>query len=550
MIDLTQVPPPLFSCALEANLRRIATIPKLYNHFLDAVMARLGADCAWAVRHSEGTGGWHIVRGDAGLLDGSLVAAYDRLERPEIPRGTLLAPLSFRGRHFATLGAARKGRGFEGGARRNLERLGEILAIELFHREEERLSRVLDRIRAKILAQLRPQDVAYQILDGLHQLVDYDHSSALLTYSPERGSLRVEAEKVVWTKAKSSFVGLEIAVTPAQADELSRELAVRRLEMTPVTDPVRALLDYHRGQQIPPVASLLVAPLFIGGRFLGLLKIAAARRAPFDFSDRAVVERFLPVAAVSLRNAQVNRSLENQAVQAELKASLVTLARAVAHDVNNAVGSILPLVQQMREDLKGEIDREDFDRDLEMIEENARFCRRIFSNMLKIGGGGRTASGPIDLNQTVLETLPFLEGQATRRGVELALELGSDLPCVHFSRQDLQHILVNLVSNSLEAVGEGGGRITVATARDGGGAPILSVVDDGPGIDPRTLAKIHEPFFTTKPGGTGLGLAICRSLAWQNGGRLNLESDPGRGTRATVQLRADPSRRDLVKVAV
>lgn len=539
MIDLAQVPPALFSSALESNLRRIVPVPKLYNHFLEALRLRLAADCAWAFRGSScpGSRDWQVVRGDGSLIDGALVRAYGNRERPTIPRGTLLTHLAFRDRQFAVLGIARRGE-LEPGARRTLERLAEVLALELFRREEERMSRVLDRIREKILAELRPQDVAYQILDGLHQLVDYDHSSALLTYHPDRAAFRVEAEKVVWTKSKSAFVGLELPVSGEQAERLRGELAVRRLDRTAPDDPFLAVLDYHRGRQIPPVVHLISAPLFFAGQFLGLLKIASTTGHPFDPADRAVVERFLPSAAVSIRNAHLNRNLERQAVQAELKASLVTLARAVAHDVNNAVGSILPLAQQMRADLeRGAVDAEAFDRDLETIEENARFCRRIFSNMIKVGGGSRRGSGPIDLNQAVAESLPFLEGQAARRGVEIALDLCPDLPCVHFSRQDLQHILVNLVNNSLEAMGESG-RIDIVTGRDGQGGPVLTVADNGPGIGPETLTKIQEPFFTTKPGGTGLGLAICRSLAWQNGGRLWLESSAGVGTRATIYLKA------------
>ena len=66
----------------------------------------------------------------------------------------------------------------------------------------------------------------------------------------------------------------------------------------------------------------------------------------------------------------------------------------------------------------------------------------------------------------------------------------------------------------------------------------ITITDDGVGIAPHELAKIHEPFYTTKPSGTGLGLAICRSIVGQMGGRLTIDSEPGRGTRVTVRLRA------------
>jgi signal transduction histidine kinase len=249
-----------------------------------------------------------------------------------------------------------------------------------------------------------------------------------------------------------------------------------------------------------------------------------------------------------------------QAIEAEVKASLVTLSYAVAHDVNNAVGSILPLAQQMRFDLRhGPIERETLDRDLGVIIDNARLCQRIFSNMLRVAGSGRSSEGPVDAAQVVAETMPFLLALAGRRGIEIALDLAPDLPPVRCRRQDLQHIVLNLVRNSLDALapagptatrsaagrqeGErawrggwhGGGTVQIAVRRgDGGGdsgggggdsgGVELTVVDDGPGIPAELLSKVQEPFFSTRPGGTGLGLAICRALAWQNGGSLSIES--------------------------
>jgi two-component system, NtrC family, sensor histidine kinase HydH len=150
---------------------------------------------------------------------------------------------------------------------------------------------------------------------------------------------------------------------------------------------------------------------------------------------------------------------------------------------------------------------------------------------------GRTGEGPVDVNQVVRETVPFFQGQALRRGIEPVLDLADGLPPVScYSRQDLQHIVLNLVSNSLEAMAERGSRVVISTREEDGGA-VLTVADDGPGIRHDLLEKVQEPFFSTKTGGTGLGLAICRALAWQNGGRLEIESAPDLGTRVTVKLR-------------
>jgi signal transduction histidine kinase len=634
MIDLAKVPHELFAPILAGNLRRVAPARKLVGHFLEAVRLRLAADACWLTHGGRGERllpGGRLLCGDLQLCDEALAGRYLRREYPAIPPGLALASVAVHGRQVAVVCAAWRGGAVEPAARRVLERLCGVLEEELARREEERLTRVLDRIREKIVSELRPLDLAYQVLDGLHQLVEYDHSAAFLAYDGESGALRVEAEKIVWTKAKSPFVGREIPVSPERIARICRAIEVRAMTgaggagVTAPADPASPavpaatgapaddgeefgeLLDYQIEAGMPPVTSLLSAPLFFGDEFLGILKMAAWRRPPFARRDVEVVERFLPAAAVSMRNARVNRSLEMQAVEAEVKATLVTLAAAVAHDVNNAVGSILPLAQQMRFELRHpppaerserleRVERETLDRDLSVIIDNARLCQRIFSNMLRVAGAGRSSEGPVDPAQVVAETMPLLLALAGRRGIEIALDLAPDLPAVRFRRQDLQHVVLNLVRNSLEALAPGGpgepprsggggrgGRVEIALSLpqgaqgaqgakggDGGeGAAVeLSVADDGPGIPPELLSKVQEPFFSTRPGGTGLGLAICRALAWQNGATLTIESPivapadlqaaaaappvrqgdavgwdgvtAGGGTRVTLRLGAEP----------
>jgi signal transduction histidine kinase len=534
MIDLRKAPPELFGQVLESNLQGIGPLRKLYGHFVEAVMYRLGADCAWIVGED---GGVRVLRGQASLYDEERSAAFLRDERRAIARTLVLARVTVNGRQIAVVGAARRERELGQASRRTLDKLCGVLAQELGRREEQRLARVLDRIRNKIVSELRPRDLAYQILDGLHQLVDYDHSSSFLMYDPAGGVFRIEAEKIVWMKGKSAFVGREIPAAAALVEAINEQPGIRRLTGDSGGDPFWEVLSYHPKRGIPAPASLLCAPLFFGGEFLGLLRIAAWKRRPFDRWDVGIVERFLPAAAVSIRNARLNTSLERQAIQAELKATLVTLASAVAHDVNNAVGTILPLAQQILEDLRhGEADPESLSRDLELVVEKARLCKRIFGNMLRVARAGRTGDGTVDVNQVVRETVPFFHGQASRRGIETVLELAAELPAVRFSRNDLQHIVLNLVSNSLEAMVEKGSRLVISTQQNDGAA-LLAVTDDGPGIRSDLLERVQEPFFSTKHGGVGLGLAICRSLAWQNGGGFEIESTPGEGTRVAVELR-------------
>ncbi len=542
MIDLRTVPSSAFVDALEGNLRRLATPPKVQGYFVEALELRFEADAAWIDRldpKGEPSRGL-FVRGNAALRDEQLVREFARATYPEMPRSVLLAPLKVHDRLWGVVGVARASRDFEMGSGRDLNRMARVLGEELERREDVRLRRVDERIREKIVAELRPRDLAYQILDGLYELVHYDHSAALLVYDAASEVLRVDAEKIVWTKTKSPFVGREIAATPDLLKRLrgSGRLHVLLQEGSGEDAVFEALLSYQRSAGLPAPRSVLAASLFFESDLLGVLRIASHDRPPLNAHDRQVVEQLLPAAAAALRNARVRVSLEDQALKAEMRAGLVTLARAVAHDVNNAIGTLLPLAEQLREEARcGRPDPATLESDLSVIIEKATLCHRIFSNMLRVTTG-RTGAGPVDANRLVTGMLPMLEALAAPRRATLLLDLASDAPLVRFSRDHLERIVWNLVTNAVEAATGRPIRITVRTRAGADGSLHLTVTDDGPGIPDEILSKVQEPFFTTKPDGTGLGLSICRSLAWQFGGTLAIETDPERGTVVRVTLPA------------
>jgi signal transduction histidine kinase len=550
MFDLARLPRSELLAALEANLQRRTIPEKLYRHFLKAVRLYLDADATCLINglRSNGDFGKSYNSGDRSLFDDKLVRDFVAQRSPALPHNLLLAPLRVRGYLTGVVGAARKESGFARGTGRDLNRLCALLAKELTRRHEVRLDRVLDRIKEKVVQELRPRDLAYQILGGLHELVDYDHSAALLELDQATGVLRVQAEKIVWTKGKSAFIGHEIPLNDEVLDYLQQcnEPSVLCGDgQSPDSQGERLLRDllaYHRGHGLPAASSLISAPMLFKGELLGLLKIAGWRRTSFDRRDLEVVTRFLPVAAIALRNARVTVSLEDQVLDAELRAGLVTLARAVAHDVNNAIGAILPLAEQMREEVaEGTADPQDLVEDLNTIVDKTRLCRRIFGNMLRTGVR-RSGTGPFHLNQLVREMLPMLEAQVGDRSIELCTDLASDLPLISCSKTELEHVVWNLLTNSIDAIGSARGSIWITTSPLNGTGQArprgvrLQVRDNGPGIDPEMLAKVQEPFFTTKHDGTGLGLPICRSLVWQLGGRLQVASTPGSGTEVTVEL--------------
>jgi two-component system, NtrC family, sensor kinase len=121
-----------------------------------------------------------------------------------------------------------------------------------------------------------------------------------------------------------------------------------------------------------------------------------------------------------------------------------------------------------------------------------------------------------------------------RRGIDLVVETRDDLPPVACGQSDLEQVLLNLLTNAREASSQGG-NVTVRVEPHPDRIAI-TVADTGSGITQENLPKVFEPFFTTKVNGNGLGLSICRSILWEIGGTLSLQSEPLKGTRVFVTV--------------
>ncbi len=141
---------------------------------------------------------------------------------------------------------------------------------------------------------------------------------------------------------------------------------------------------------------------------------------------------------------------------------------------------------------------------------------------------------PTDLNDAVGRVTDFLGPTAKVQGVSLNWFPAADLPPVPLDRERFEPVLFNLVQNALDAMPDGG--TLTLTAKASAGAVELAVIDTGHGMEPALMAKVFQPFLTTKPGGHGLGLATARKLARAHGGDIAVDSAPGRGTRFTVTL--------------
>ena len=180
------------------------------------------------------------------------------------------------------------------------------------------------------------------------------------------------------------------------------------------------------------------------------------------------------------------------------------------------------------------------DKGLEVIERNARMQAQLVSDLLDVS---RIVTGklhvevvPLEIDAVVRAALEDLRAPAIAKGVALRAQLEAlDVP-VHGDANRLQQVVVNLVSNAIKFTPRGG--LVDLTLERSGPWVVLTVRDTGPGIPPEVRPYLFEPFFTTKPEGegTGLGLATVYGVVTQVGGRVDVESEPGRGAAFHLRL--------------
>jgi signal transduction histidine kinase len=237
---------------------------------------------------------------------------------------------------------------------------------------------------------------------------------------------------------------------------------------------------------------------------------------------------------------------QRELARLERLASLGQVAREIAHEFATPLNVISGTLQMLLEDpaLKPE-HRERLGRVLAQTERLIQTSRDTLSPLKMPAPELR----PGDLNHLVREVAAFMAPAFAARRVEFRARLDPKIPPVRADLHQIEQVLLNLISNALDAM-PGGGRIAVDTGVDppadpSAGPPsvVFRVRDDGVGIPPEHLAHIFDPFFSTKGAGrgTGLGLAICKEIIAQHRGEIRIKSTPGQGSLVVVRLPAAAS---------
>jgi hypothetical protein len=236
---------------------------------------------------------------------------------------------------------------------------------------------------------------------------------------------------------------------------------------------------------------------------------------------------------IVLEDVTDRANLEEQLRLSEKMAAIGLLAAGVAHEVNTPLTGISSFTQMLLERAAPGDPRTEL---LEKIERQTFRAAKIVSSLLNLARPSGGETGPVDLNVVVGDVLSLLEHQFRMSKVQVRRDLTESPVVVRGVEYKLQQVFLNLLLNARDAMPKGGW-VSVATRADGGEA-LVEVADTGAGIPSEHLARIYDPFFTTKPegGGTGLGLSVTYGIVQEHGGKLLCESDVGQGTRFKLVL--------------
>ena len=236
------------------------------------------------------------------------------------------------------------------------------------------------------------------------------------------------------------------------------------------------------------------------------------------------------------------QSLKEQLTESQRLATIGTIAAVIAHEFNNLLTPIVSYSQFALQ--SAESDKPDMDlvrKALAKAFQGSSKAGRICSSMLGLARG-ESVVGPVSVQKLVDETLAVMARDPQKDGIALRVQIQPELTVIGDVVQ-LEQVLLNLLINARQAMLGKGGSITIKAAEQDDGQRKLQVIDTGPGIPSKFLPKIFQPFFTTKGTarkgevkGTGLGLAICKEIIEAHKGRIDVQSDVGKGTTFTILL--------------
>ena len=298
-----------------------------------------------------------------------------------------------------------------------------------------------------------------------------------------------------------------------------------------------------------------------GEKILGIVDVESSSRNAFTHNDFIAMESLAGILATVITSAdqyqrlqimisqlsstqvelqarmEAQRSAENRLVQAAKLAAVGEMAAGIAHELNNPLTSVTGFAELALADIPKDSETR---KDLEIVMREAVRARDVVRRLLDFARQGESARLRASLNEVVEDVVALSRHLIRTSGVTLKLELEKNIPWILVDVNQMKQVLLNLIHNALQSM-PSGGEMSIATesaSRDGRDWIIVSVCDTGVGIPRLDQARIFEPFYTTKgnQGGTGLGLSVTYGIITDHGGQIEVESQPGSGSKFTVWL--------------
>ncbi len=227
---------------------------------------------------------------------------------------------------------------------------------------------------------------------------------------------------------------------------------------------------------------------------------------------------------------------EEELIQSKKLASLGILTAGVAHELTNPLNNISMIAQTYTE-LYNELSSKDRVEFMIKVEEETERIQKIVKNLLDFSKPKDAKPNEADINAVIRKTLTLVQNMIDVSNVETTLHLENALPHVFVDEHQMQQVMVNLITNAVQAMSSGGRLVISSRLGKTGDSVEVGVADTGKGISPEFLPHIFDPFFSTKgDGGTGLGLSVSYGIIKNHKGDIRVESKVGVGTTFTIEL--------------
>jgi signal transduction histidine kinase len=291
------------------------------------------------------------------------------------------------------------------------------------------------------------------------------------------------------------------------------------------------------------LSSALLLPVLFHDSLVAVLVLFG--RTPFvlDTADQDLLESFLAQAALAIHNASVHEELrvahrnlersQEQLIHSEKLSALGQLVAGVAHELNNPLSAVLGNAYLA----VAKVGDPGVQRYIDGIREGAERASQIVRNLLQFARKLTSSREDMDINEVVERVLALVANSAVTQNISVIRALAPDLPTTAGDPGQIQQVVLNLVTNALQAMADSGGCLTVRS-RPFGGRLHVEVEDTGPGVPTEIRTRIFDPFFTTKPvgAGTGLGLSVAHGIVSAHAGRIWAEEASGGGARFVIEL--------------